>query len=135
MNLIKNPRFLKNLKMLYYVFVVGTIFATIVSATTTGTGTGSVSALSLSLCAIVGEIRTVIGILALLLFIAGGSLYAGAHMLPAAGNLRGNLQGWSLGMIMGGIVGIILVLLAPYLVNMITNLGGGTGYIGTCGQL
>jgi hypothetical protein len=61
----------------------------------------------------------VIGVLALLLFIAGGSLYAGAHMLPAAGNLRGNLQGWSMGMIMGGIVGIILVLLAPYLVGLI----------------
>ena len=115
----------KNLKLLYYVFVVGGLFATFVSATTT-VPNNQAATLSASLCGIVGSIRTVIGVLALLLFIAGGSLYAGAHMLPAAGNLRGNLQGWSMGMIMGGIVGIILVLLAPYLVDMIINLGGTT---------
>ena len=117
----------KNLKLLYYAFVVVGLFATLVSATTTvpnQASTLSASTLSASLCGIVSSIRTVIGVLALLLFIAGGSLYAGAHMLPAAGNLRGNLQGWSMGMIMGGIVGIILVLLAPYLVGMIINLGG-----------
>jgi hypothetical protein len=112
----------KNLKLLYYAFVVVGLFATLVSATTTVPN--QASTLSASLCGIVSSIRTVIGVLALLLFIAGGSLYAGAHMLPAAGNLRGNLQGWSMGMIMGGIVGIILVLLAPYLVGMIINLGG-----------
>lgn len=82
-----------------------------------------------SLCAIVGQVRAVIGVLALLLFIAGGTMYAAAHLLPAAGNLRGNLQGWSMGMIVGGIVGLILVLLAPSLLNVIASVGGSANLV------
>ena len=86
------------------------------------------TAVSSSLCSIIVTIQTVVGVIALALFILGGALYAIAHMLPAAGNLRGNLQGWSLGMIVGGIVGLIIVIVAPGLINVIINAAGsGSG--------
>ncbi len=125
--------FFKTLKTLYFMVLAVAMAGALVSASTSSTVNQQVSTLTASLCSIVTSFRTVIGVLALLLFIAGGTMYAGAHMLPAAGNLRGNLQGWSLGMIMGGIVGIILVLIAPYILNMIIGIGGGASEgIGTC---
>ncbi len=103
-----------------------TTIATTGAAPTTGTGGDTGATISASLCGIVNQISEVIGILALLLFIVGGTMYAAAHLLPAAGNLRGNLQGWSMGMIVGGVVGLILVLLAPSLLNIIATAGGVT---------
>ncbi len=113
------------LKFIYYAFMFSTAALALAQAAppTTISGT-SLSSLSANLCGIVGSIRTVIGVIAILLFITGGALYAGAHMLPAAGNLRGNLQGWSMGMIIGAVVGLILVLLAPTLLNVIAGVGG-----------
>ncbi len=81
--------------------------------------------LSSSLCSVVNSIRAVVGIIALMLFILGGALYAIAHMLPAAGNLKGSVQGWSLGMIIGGIVGLIIVLIAPWMLTKIISVGSG----------
>lgn len=83
-----------------------------------------------SICSIVQVVRSFVAYIALLLFIVGAVLYALAHLLPAAGNMRGNLQGWSIGMIIGGIVGIILVLIAPGLINIIiSSAGSGTSGI------
>lgn len=79
---------------------------------------------SSSLCTIVSNIKAVVGIIALALFILGGAFYAVAHMLPAAGNLKGNLQGWALGMIVGGIVGLIIVIAAGGIINLVYNAGG-----------
>ena len=56
--------------------------------------------LSTELCNVVNSIKTIIGIFALLLFILGGVLYAVAHFLPTAGNLRSGMQGWGMGMLM-----------------------------------
>ena len=132
----------KHLRLLYLMAVIGSLFASIVAAgptpsggPTTATGTNTGSTISASLCGIVGSVETVIGILALLLFIAGGTLYAGAHLLPAAGNLRGNLQGWSMGMIVGGVVGLILVILAGPLLSVIAGVGGASSSLipTTCG--
>ena len=108
------------MKYVYYTFMVSTLFGALISAQSGG------SSISASLCGIVGSIKTIVGVLAILLFIAGGTLYAGAHMLPAAGNMRGNLQGWSMGMIVGGVVGLILVILAQPILGMISGLGGVT---------
>lgn len=80
--------------------------------------------ISTSLCSIVSNIQAVVGIIALALFILGGAFYAVAHMLPAAGNLKGNLQGWSLGMVVGGIVGLVIVIIAPGIVSTIVTAGG-----------
>jgi hypothetical protein len=79
--------------------------------------------ISTTLCGIIITVQTVVGVIALVLFILGGALYAVAHMLPAAGNLRGNLQGWSLGMIVGGIVGLIIVIIAPSILSIIASTG------------
>ncbi len=79
---------------------------------------------SSSLCNIIGNIKAVVGFIALALFILGGAFYAVAHMLPAAGNLKGNLQGWSLGMIVGGIVGLIIVISAGGIINLVYSAGG-----------
>ncbi len=111
----------KTLKLLYLTVMFGSLIAATAAA---ASNAGDV--ISASLCGIVGAISTVIGVLALLLFIAGGTMYAAAHLLPAAGNLRGNLQGWSMGMIVGGVVGLILVLLAPSLLNIIASTGGAS---------
>lgn len=86
-----------------------------------------------TLCGVINNVRTVVGVIALVLFILGGVLYAVAHMLPAAGNLRGNLQGWSLGMIVGGIVGLIIVIIAPSIIGDIASAGNlGAGAITNC---
>jgi hypothetical protein len=68
---------------------------------------------------IVTIVQTIIGVFAIALFMIGGILYAAAHFMPAAGQIRANMQGWAMGMILGAIVGLILVLIAPYLVNFI----------------
>lgn len=114
----------------YLVFVAGT-FANILGMTVAAQ-TNTLSQLSSQLCTIVGDVRDVIGVFALVLFIIGGVLYAAAHFLPAAGQIRGNLQGWSMGMIIGGIIGIILVIAAPAIVNIVTGFGSGTLSSVTC---
>ncbi len=117
MNKLKLMRFLR---LLYIVVIGGSLAATyFAGATVTTTATSAI-------CSVVAVVRTFIAFIALLLFIIGGVLYAIAHFLPAAGNLRGNLQGWSIGMLIGGIVGIILVLVAPGLINLIVGAGGNT---------
>ncbi|MEM3744844.1 MAG: hypothetical protein QW759_03325 [Candidatus Micrarchaeaceae archaeon] len=81
--------------------------------------------LSSQLCGIVNGVRTIIGIIALVMFLIGGVLYAIAHFLPSAGQIKGNLQGWAMGMIIGGIVGLILVIIAPYIINQVMAFGNG----------
>lgn len=82
--------------------------------------------LSSSLCGIINTIRTIVGVLSLMLFVLGGALYAIAHIMPAAGNIRGNMQGWALGMVVGGIVGLIIVVLAPYIIDAIISVSAGS---------
>ncbi|MEM0086906.1 MAG: hypothetical protein QW774_02660 [Candidatus Micrarchaeaceae archaeon] len=76
--------------------------------------------LSSQLCGIVNGVRAIIGIIALVMFLVGGVLYAIAHFLPTAGQVKGSLQGWAMGMIIGGIVGLILVIIAPYIITQVT---------------
>ncbi|MEM3820586.1 MAG: hypothetical protein QXM58_02515 [Candidatus Micrarchaeaceae archaeon] len=81
--------------------------------------------LSSQLCGIVSSVRTIIGIIALVMFLIGGVLYAIAHFLPSAGQIKGSLQGWAMGMIIGGIVGLILVIIAPYIITQVVAFGNG----------
>lgn len=87
------------------------------------------SSITSSLCNIISTIQGVVGVIALALFILGGAMYAIAHMLPAAGNIKGNMQGWALGMIIGGIVGLIIVIIAPGLISMIITSAGGSAHV------
>ncbi len=94
--------------------------------------TTATAAISSSLCTIVSTVQAVVGVIALVMFILGGALYAIAHMMPAAGNLKGNMQGWALGMIVGGVAGIIIVIAAPGIINLITASAGSGFTGGTC---
>ncbi len=87
--------------------------------------------LSSQLCAVVTDVRDIVGVFALVLFLIGGVLYAAAHFMPAAGQIRGNLQGWAMGMIIGGVIGLILVIMAPYVVTTIAGFGNSAVTIGT----
>ena len=93
------------------------------------------AALSSQLCGIVSGIRSIVGILALALFLMGGVMYAVAHFLPTSLDYRKSLIGWSTAMIIGGIIGLVVVLLAPFIVGLITNIGqtaaGSSVNIGT----
>ena len=92
---------------------------------TAGAATGGISTLTSQLCGIVAGVRTVIGVVALVMFLIGGILYAIAHFMPAAGQIKANMQGWSMGMIFGAIVGVVLVLLAPIIINHLLAFGNG----------
>ena len=90
-----------------------------------------------TLCNVISAVQDVVGVIAVLLFVIGGIMYAIAHMMPSSGQLRGNLQGWSMGMIVGGIVGLILVILAPGIVtfilgNGLTTAANGSTIIQSC---
>ncbi len=87
------------------------------------------------LCGIVTTVSQVLSILALMMFILGGTLYAFAHLLPATGTFRGNMQGWGMGMLLGGIIALILYIIAPFIVNSLisVNPNGTVGSANTPG--
>ncbi len=78
-----------------------------------------------TVCGILGTIATVIGFIAIFLFVLGAVLYAVAHILPAAGNLKGSMQGWGMGMLVGGIIAIILYTLSSFVVYKIASFSAG----------
>ncbi|MDE1824796.1 MAG: hypothetical protein KGH61_00905 [Candidatus Micrarchaeota archaeon] len=95
------------------------------TSSTGGATTNGISTLTSQLCGIVAGVRTVIGVVALVMFLIGGILYSIAHFMPAAGQIRSNMQGWSMGMIFGAVVGVVLVLLAPIIINHLLAFGNG----------
>ncbi len=84
-----------------------------------------ISTLSAEFCSIVNDVRDVIGILALAMFLVGAILYAGGNFMPAAGNIKSSTQGWAMGMIVGGVIGIILVIAGPFILSIIAGFGNG----------
>lgn len=122
----------KKIRLALYLVFVGSIAANFLGMSLSATGLTSEQLLTSNLCNIIGTVRTVVGIFALVLFVVGGVLYAAAHFLPAAGNIRSSLQGWSLGMIMGGIIGIILVIAAPWIVSTVVGFSGGVVATPSC---
>ncbi|MDE1869472.1 MAG: hypothetical protein KGH71_00605 [Candidatus Micrarchaeota archaeon] len=91
----------------------------------TGGSTSVVTTLTSQLCGIVNGVRTVIGVIALVMFLVGGTLYAVGHFMPAAGQIKASMQGWAMGMILGGVIGVVLVILAPFIISTILNFGSG----------
>lgn len=85
--------------------------------------TNTTAAISSTLCGFITGVQTIIGVLALALFLIGGVLYAIAHFLPTSLDYRKNLIGWSTAMIVGGIIGLIVVIIAYPLVTTFTHLG------------
>ena len=68
---------------LVYMALVVLGFSSIIASAATG-----VTGVTSQICGIVNTIRTVVGVLAIALFIAGGAIYAVAHLLPAAGKSK-----------------------------------------------
>ena len=85
------------------------------------------NALTSQLCSIVGAVRTIVGILALTLFLIGGVLYAVSHFLPTNLEFKKSLTAWSQGMIIGGLIGLVIVLIAQPIIQLITNIGTAAG--------
>ena len=118
--------------------LLAALFAGVVFASAQGAQSSfNTAQVNATLCNVISAVQEVVGVIAILLFVLGGVMYAIAHMMPSAGQLRGNLQGWSMGMIVGGIVGLILVILAPGIVSFIlgnglTTTANGLGTISTC---
>ena len=103
--------------------LLAAMFAGVVLASAQPVSSFNTAPVQQTLCNVISAVQEVVGVIAILLFVLGGVMYAIAHMMPSAGQLRGNLQGWSMGMIVGGIVGLILVILAPGIVGFIVGNG------------
>jgi hypothetical protein len=110
---------LRRIRCLMYLSLIAFIFGGSVLTITYAQSNNAVQSVTNVLCNIITSISQILSILALMLFILGGTLYAFAHFLPAAGNFRGNMQSWGMGMLMGGIIALILYTLAPFIVNQI----------------
>jgi len=106
-------------KVIYYLFFA----TTLIGANFAQSSGNTISVVSSAFCALVGTVRSIIALFAVVMFLIGGVLYAIAHFLPTTGQLKGSLQGWALGMILGGIVGVILVIIAQPIVNMVAGFG------------
>jgi len=109
------------MKINYLKLLVSLILVSQISSLAFAQG-GAASTLSSVFQSIVSIVQTIIGVFAIALFMIGGILYAAAHFMPAAGQIRANMQGWAMGMILGAIVGLILVIIAPYLVSFIQGI-------------
>ncbi len=121
------------LRAIFYAFVVLNI-ASILAYAQVGGGGGynQVGGLSAEFCQIVTDVRDVVGVFALAMFLIGGILYAAGHFMPAAGQIRSTTQGWAMGMVIGGIIGLILVIIAPTILGLITSFSGGSVQAATC---
>jgi hypothetical protein len=97
-------------------------------------GSSQLVQLSQEFCNIVNDVRTIIGVFALVMFLIGGILYAAGHFLPSTGQVKGTAMGWAMGMIIGGIIGLILVIIAPFVIGQIAAFGNGGGYVSITSQ-
>ena len=111
----------KGVKVMAFVsfFVMGLLYAQ------TNTPAQNAQNIANQLCSVVALVADIVGVLAILMFVLGGVLYAFAHFLPASGNLKGSMQGWGMGILMGGIIMLVLYLLAPFIVSHIINASQG----------
>ncbi len=76
-------------------------------------------AITNSLCSIYFVVNTIMFVLALMLMILGGALYAGANLLP--GQTRGAVQAYAMGLVIGGTAGAIIGMAAPWILQVITG--------------
>ena len=79
------------------------------------------------LCSVYNTVVGIIFILALVLVVVGGALFAGSNMLPA--QTKGQIQSYGMSIVIGGVVGIVIYLIAPFILQV---LGAGTQQISTC---
>ncbi len=119
----ESPRVGKIVQLSIMMGILGSFIAPLAFASG---GTQPVTNVQNILCSVVATVSDILSILALMMFILGGTLYAFAHVLPATGNIRANLQGWGMGMLMGGIISLILYIIAPYIVDKLMGINQST---------
>jgi len=100
---------------------------TCVSLVSTVLADSTIIAISSTLCGMVTTVRTIVGALALTLFLLGGVMYAVSHFLPTNMEFKKSMTAWSTAMITGGIIGLVIVLIAQPLIQTITGLGTAVG--------
>jgi hypothetical protein len=93
-------------------------------------GTAEYNAMS-ALCSVYNPIVGIIFILALVLIVLGGALFAGSNMLPA--QTKGQIQSYGMSMIIGGVIGIVIYLIAPFMIGVLGGTAAST-QIGYCSQ-
>ena len=72
-----------------------------------------------AICGVYTVVNTVLFILALVIMLIGGTLYAGSHILP--GQSRGVVQGYAMGMVLGGLIASVIAVAAPWVLSVATN--------------
>jgi len=93
------------------------------TTTTTTTGTGGITNALTNICT---TIKAIVPIVALLMFIIAGAVYAAGQVMGAETRARANV--WSTAMLVGGIIGLIIAASAPYFVNIFSQFTlGSTG--------
>jgi len=110
---------MNRLRMLLYLLFGASMISTVIAADS------ALSSLSVTLCGLISGVRTIVGVVAITLFLVGGIMYAIAHFLPASLDYRKTLMTWAQTMIVGGVIGLIIVILAQPLVTLIIDIGTG----------
>lgn len=114
---------------------LGTIVYLLMLTASVTTALAQTSQVINALCGIIRGVKTIVGILAIALFLIGGIMYAIAHFLPSSVDMRKSMMSWSTAMITGGIIGLIIVIIASPLVQLVINTGnaaqGSSSLIGS----
>jgi len=93
----------------------------------------SASGIAEQLGEICGTIVSVVPIVALLMFITAGLVYAGGQIMGAETRSRANV--WSSAMLVGGMIGLILAASAPYFLQIFARASLGTTGMGMESQI
>ncbi|MBI5159362.1 hypothetical protein HY992_04540 [Candidatus Micrarchaeota archaeon] len=81
--------------------------------------------ITVQLGCICGQFKGIVPVVALLMFIVAGAIYAAGQIMGAETRARANV--WSTAMLVGGIIGLILAASAEYFVKMFGQFTLGTG--------
>lgn len=110
---------------LLYAFLIGVGFSASSMPLLSAQASVAATSVQSTICGLLAGIASIIGILAIFLFVLGAVLYGVAYLLPAAGNLKGSAQGWGMGMIIGGVIAIILYILSAFIIYKIASFSTG----------
>ncbi len=87
------------------------------------------SQIVLKLNEICGNVKAIVPVVALLMFITAGAVYAAGQIMGAETRARANV--WATAMLVGGIIGLILAASSSYFVQMFSAFSlGGEGVYG-----
>ena len=111
-----------NSKQLVLILLL-TYLSTPVLATTLTTS-GMANSIRVALCGFQTLVYTILPTLALIMFLFAGLAYAAGQVFGA--EMRAKAQGWAMSLLVGGIVGIFIAVLAPILVQIFTQMAGGS---------